>query len=90
MEAMFIAATKGLQQYIPDGVSKDCKDFLSKCLVVNPKKREKAEKLLKVGAIFCSLLMTQHPWVSADNLGKGISEILKQVFLRNQMVSMGI
>jgi len=42
-----------------DKVSKDCKDFIKRCLVVDPKKRATVVDLLK------------HPWIMAAQQGKG-------------------
>jgi hypothetical protein len=48
LDAMWISATKGLKQYIPDALSDDGKDFFAKCLIKNPDKRASAENLLEV------------------------------------------
>jgi len=42
-----------------DKVPKDCKDFIKRCLVVDPKKRATVGDLLK------------HPWIVAQQQGKG-------------------
>ena len=41
------------------GVSDDAKDFINKCLVVDPSERETAEQLMK------------HPWVQLENRNQG-------------------
>jgi len=78
LKCMYYTATEGLVNTIPERASKEARDFLSKCLVIDPNKRATAAELL------------QHPWVTQSNLDKGLIEILRQVFLSNSLQSLGL
>jgi len=74
LHAMFRAATIGVYDVIPDSLSDECKDFLKRCLVIDPAKRATAEELLL------------HPYVSKPNLGQGIDKVLKSIFVTNVLL----
>lgn len=76
--AMFTAASAGLQSAIPARASENARDFLSKCLEINPKKRWTAEQLLT------------HPFVTAPKLEEGIRDVLRGVFVSNSLALSGI
>lgn len=76
--AMFTAASAGLQTAIPARASENARDFLSKCLEINPKKRWTAEQLLT------------HPFVTAPKLEEGIRDVLRGVFVSNSLALSGI
>lgn len=71
ISSMFTVATKGLAHTIPETVSKDCRDFLTSCLVIDQTKRSMPPELL------------QHKFVTQPNLEEGIVDILRNVFLNN-------
>jgi len=71
ISSMFTVATKGLTSCIPDYASKDCRDFLSDCLVIDQEKRHMPPELLK------------HKFVTQPNLEEGIVDILRNIFLNN-------
>jgi len=54
------------------------KDFLSKCLEINPKKRATAAELL------------EHPFVTQPKLEEGIKDVLRGVFVSNSLALSGI
>lgn len=76
--AMFTAASSGLQSAIPARASDSARDFLSKCLEINPKKRWTADQLLA------------HPFVTAPKLEEGIRDVLRGVFVSNSLALSGI
>jgi len=76
--AMFTAASAGLQDAIPARASENARDFLSRCLEINPKKRWTAEQLLA------------HPFVTAPKLEEGIRDVLRGVFVSNSLALSGI
>jgi serine/threonine protein kinase len=47
---MFTAATMGLAHFIPETISDDGKDFLSRCLVLDPSKRATCKELQTVSS----------------------------------------
>jgi len=77
LKCMFMAITEGLTDTIPENASPQAKDFLKRCLVIDPEKRATADELLK------------HPWVTQANLDTGIIEILKQIFLSSSLDTLG-
>jgi hypothetical protein len=77
LKCMFTAATDGLSSQIPANATANAKDFLEKCLQIDPNDRAKPGDLL------------QHPWVKQTKIGKGIVEVLKQIFLSNSLIHMG-
>jgi len=72
-----MAATVGLTDKIPLTVTPNARDFMEKCLQIDPLKRAIAGDLL------------QHPWVKQPKIGKGIIDILKQIFLCNNLLHLG-
>jgi len=76
ISSMFTVATKGLVHAIPETSSKNCKDFLSRCLVVNPSERGIPNELLN------------HKWVTQEKLEEGIVEVLRSVFLSNAIAQL--
>jgi hypothetical protein len=76
--AMFTAAADDIQDAIPPKASPMAKDFLSKCLIINPAKRASAEELL------------QHPFVTQPKLEEGIKDVLRGVFVSNSLALSGI
>jgi len=76
--AMFTAASAGLASAIPPRASENARDFLSKCLEINPKKRWTADQLLA------------HPFVTAPKLEEGIRDVLRGVFVSNSLALSGI
>lgn len=76
--AMFTAASAGLKSAIPSRASDNARDFLSRCLEINPKKRWTAEQLL------------EHPFVTAPKLEEGIRDVLRGVFVSNSLALSGI
>jgi len=77
LKCMFMTATEGLVSEIPKEASNEAKDFLTRCLVMDPDERATAAELLK------------HPWISKPNVGSGMSELLKQIFLSNSLITLG-
>jgi len=71
VKCMFTAATKGLAHLIPVFVSQQARDFLTKCLVMEPEKRATVDDLIK------------HPWVTRPKLDEGLNNILEQIFFGN-------
>jgi len=78
IKCMLMTATQGLKDQIPEKATADARDFLSRCLVVNPNKRATAEQLL------------QHNWFKQPVLDEGISEVLYQIFLSNSLSILGL
>lgn len=76
--AMFTAAADGISDAIPAKASSMAKDFLNKCLIVNPAKRATAEELLA------------HPFVTQPKLEEGIKDVLRGVFVSNSLALSGI
>jgi len=78
LKCMYNVFTKGLEDVIPSSASPLAKDFLTKCLVMDPDKRATASELLK------------HPWVNLPKLGEGFSDILAPIFLNNYLTAVGM
>jgi len=78
LKCMFYACTDGLIDTIPHHASPNAKNFLQKCLVLDPDERATASELLK------------HPWVNQAKIGEGFSVILEHIFLANYLYSSGL
>jgi len=78
VKCMFMAATRGLEDQIPETASNPARDFLSLCLERDPNKRATASDLL------------QHDWVNQPNIEDGIEAVLYQIFLSNSLLSLGL
>jgi len=72
-KCMFKACTVGLKDTIPESASPEAKDFLAKCLVIDPNQRATVDELLA------------HPWVLQKGIDSGISDIFKSIFLNNTL-----
>jgi len=77
LKCMFCACTDGLIDTIPETASAEAKEFLQRCLVIDPDKRASTTELLK------------HPWINQSNIGDGLSIILRQIFLTSSLASIG-
>jgi serine/threonine protein kinase len=78
LTAMFTAAVDGIKDAIPSRASEQARDFLSRCLELNPKRRATAEELL------------QHPFVTQPKLEEGIRDVLRGVFVSTSLAMSGI
>jgi len=78
IKCMFMVATRGLADQIPDVATSDARDFLNRCLVLDPNKRATPDQLLK------------HHWLKQSNLDDGICEVLYQIFLSNSLSVLGL
>jgi len=78
VKCMFMAGTVGLQDQIPDTAKPEAKLFLKRCLEPDPKKRPISSDLI------------QDPWVNRSGLSKGISEVLRDIFLTNTISALGL
>uniref|UniRef100_A0A6B2LAQ7 Protein kinase domain-containing protein n=1 Tax=Arcella intermedia TaxID=1963864 RepID=A0A6B2LAQ7_9EUKA len=78
IKCMYMAVTKGLHDQIPKTASYEAATFLRKALEVDPEKRATANQLL------------DEPWVAEPGLSKGISEVLRDIFLTNTINDMGL
>jgi serine/threonine protein kinase len=78
IKCMFMAATRGLKDQIPDNATPDARDFLCRCLVADPNKRATSDQLLK------------HHWLQQNTLGDGISDVVYQIFLSNSLAVLGL
>jgi len=67
---LFTTGTKGLMHLLPVTVSEVGKNFVERCLTLDPEKRATAEELLK------------HPWVNVPNMSLP-TQIVQQVFFGN-------
>jgi len=76
MYSMFTVATKGLSSEIPSDISENCKDFLTKCLIVDQHNRPGPAELLK------------HPFVDREGLDVGIVDVLRGVFLNHAIAQL--
>jgi len=77
VQCMFMAATQGLADQIPEIATTNAKNFLLRCLEADPTKRATPIELL------------EHPWISKSGLSKGIEEVLRDIFLTNTLSSLG-
>jgi len=77
IKCMFMAATKGLLDQVPKTASPEAKAFFARSLEVDPNKRASAAELL------------EDPWTKRTGLSKGISEVLKDIFLTNTFSDLG-
>eukprot|EP01123_Difflugia_compressa_P006289 TRINITY_DN18474_c0_g1_i1.p1 TRINITY_DN18474_c0_g1~~TRINITY_DN18474_c0_g1_i1.p1 ORF type:complete len:144 (+),score=7.73 TRINITY_DN18474_c0_g1_i1:65-433(+) len=75
LKCMFYAATIGLTDVIPERASNQARDWLHKCLVVDPHNRASVDELL------------DHPWVNQKGIEVGISDIFRSIFLNNTLSS---
>lgn len=66
------------QQHIPSRASEQARDFLSRCLEMDPSKRATADELL------------EHPFVTQPRLHEGIKDVLRGVFVSNSLALSGI
>jgi len=73
LTCMFKAATSGVMDLIPDNADDRAKDFVRKCLSMDPDQRPPISDLLT------------HPWLTQPNLDEGIQETLDAIFLVRQM-----
>jgi len=78
VKCMFLAATVGLQDQIPESAQPGAKAFLKRCLEMDPKKRPG------------SIELVEDPFVNRPGLSKGITEVLKDIFLTNTMTALGL
>jgi serine/threonine protein kinase len=83
---MFITATRGISQPLEESShwSSDFRDFITKCLSKDPKKRPSADELLQVlPSLLFFLLIQKHSFLlQAANTRKGMRKILTEVFLQ--------
>lgn len=66
------------QHHIPSRASEQARDFLGKCLEMDPSKRATAAELL------------EHPFVTQPRLHEGIKDVLRGVFVSNSLALSGI
>jgi len=74
-KCMFSACTVGLMNMVPESASPEARDWLSKCLVIDPSKRATVDELL------------EHSWVNQKGIDNGISDIFRSIFLNNTLSS---
>eukprot|EP01123_Difflugia_compressa_P001529 TRINITY_DN11822_c0_g1_i1.p1 TRINITY_DN11822_c0_g1~~TRINITY_DN11822_c0_g1_i1.p1 ORF type:complete len:148 (-),score=16.84 TRINITY_DN11822_c0_g1_i1:33-476(-) len=75
LKCMYSACTIGLTSEIPHEATSEARDFLKKCLIQDPRKRATCHQLL------------EHQWVNQHGLDKGITDILKTIFLSNSLTA---
>mmetsp|Transcript_15664 Transcript_15664/g.61193 ORF Transcript_15664/g.61193 Transcript_15664/m.61193 type:complete len:910 (+) Transcript_15664:73-2802(+) len=80
LKSMFlvgVGVTPGLDD--PSKWSNEFADFLSRCLVVDPKERATASELLK------------HPWIKTADTKRGMKDVLHHIFIEKSLeTSLGI
>jgi serine/threonine protein kinase len=70
--------TTPAQHHIPSRASEQARDFLGRCLEMDPSKRATAVELL------------EHPFVTQPRLHEGIKDVLRGVFVSNSLALSGI
>jgi len=80
LKAMFVAGTTGYEQPFnkPDHWSSPFKDFISKCLEMDPQDRATADDLLR------------HTFLDKADTKKGMKKILSHIFLQNTIDMMNL
>jgi len=78
IKCMFLTATQGLMDQVPKTVSAEARTFISRCLEVNPNNRASAVELL------------DDPWTRKSGISKGVSEVLRDIFLNHTFKDMGL
>lgn len=76
--AVYSVLTSDSQHHIPSRASEQARDFLSRCLEMDPSKRATADELL------------EHPFVTQPRLHEGIKDVLRGVFVSNSLALSGI
>jgi len=78
IKCMYMTATKGLVDQVPETASAHAQNFLQKCLEPDQTKRATPAELL------------EHPWVTRTGLSKGIDSVLRDIFLTTTLSSLGL
>jgi thiamine kinase-like enzyme len=78
LRAMYYIGTEGCKHHIPSRASEQARDFLGRCLEMDPSKRATAVELL------------EHPFVTQPRLHEGIKDVLRGVFVSNSLALSGI
>eukprot|EP00029_Vermamoeba_vermiformis_P005987 TRINITY_DN2228_c0_g1_i1.p2 TRINITY_DN2228_c0_g1~~TRINITY_DN2228_c0_g1_i1.p2 ORF type:complete len:324 (+),score=105.45 TRINITY_DN2228_c0_g1_i1:886-1857(+) len=78
LRAMYYIGTEGCKHHIPSRASEQARDFLGRCLEMDPSKRATADELL------------EHPFVTQPRLHEGIKDVLRGVFVSNSLALSGI
>jgi len=80
LKAMFVAGTVGYPQPFnkPEHWSSNFKDFISRCLEMDPAQRATSDELLK------------HPFLEKADTKKGMKKILSHIFLQNTIDMMNL